>query len=83
MKDIFDKIDQQAKTWKYRKSAELTAKMIRYNNRHSDKVINADNIAELTGLSENVVKQILAGIWKSNHDYEVVEGKLDQLLKKG
>ena len=83
MKDIFDKIDQQAKTWEYRKSAELTAKMIRYNNRHSDKVIDADNIAELTGLSENVVKQILAGIWKNKHDYEVVEGKLDQLLKKG
>ena len=83
MKDIFDKIDERTKTWEYQKSAELTAKMIRYNNQHPDKVFNADNIAELTGLSENVVKQILAGIWKSNHDYEVVEGKLDQLLKKG
>lgn len=83
MKDIFDKIDEQTKTWEYQKSAELTAKMMRYNNRHSDKVINADNIAELTGLSENVVKQILAGIWKNKHDYEVVEEKLNQLLKKG
>lgn len=83
MKDIFDKIDQQAKAWEYRKSAELTAKMIRYSNQHLDKTLDANNVAELTGLSENVVKQILAGIWKNKHDYEVVEEKLDQLLKKG
>ena len=83
MKDIFDKIDQQAKTWKYRKSAELTAKMIRYSNQHLDKTLDANNVAELTDLSENTVKQILFGVWKNKHDYEVVEGKLDQLLKKG
>lgn len=62
MKDIFNKIDQQAKTWEYRKSAELTAKMIRYSNQHLDKTLDVNNVAELTGLSENVVKQILAGI---------------------
>lgn len=83
MKDIFDKIDQQAKTWEYRKSAELTAKMIRYNNQHFDKALDANNIAELTDLSEDTVKQILAGIWKNRYDYEIVEKQLNQLLKKG
>lgn len=83
MKDIFDKIDQQAKTWKYRKSAELTAKMIRYNNQYPDKVFDANNVAELTDLSENTVKQILFGVWKNKHDYEIVEKQLNRLLMKG
>ena len=64
------------------KSAELTAKMMRYNNQHSDRTLDADNVAKLTGLSENVVKQILAGIWKNKRDYVIVEKQLNQLLKK-
>lgn len=83
MKDVFDKIDEQTKTWEYQKSAKLTAKMIRYSNQHLDKPLDADNVAKLTGLSENTVKQILAGIWKNKHDYEIVEKELNQLLKKG
>lgn len=73
MKDIFDKIDERTKTWEYQKSAELTAKMIRYNNQHPNKTLDADNIAELTGLSENTVKQILAGFWKNKREYQMVE----------
>lgn len=73
MKDVFDKIDQQIKTWEYRKGAELTAKTIRYNNQHPNKALDADNIAELTGLSENTVKQILAGVWKNKREYQMVE----------
>ena len=83
MKDIFDKIDEYTKTWEYQKSAELTAKMIRYSNQHLDKTLDANNVAELTKLSENTVKQILAGIWKNKRDYEIVEKQLNQLLKKG
>ena len=83
MKDVFDKIDEHTKTWEYRKSAELTAKVIRYNNQHPDKVLDADNVAKLTNLSENTVKQILAGVWNDKHDYEIVEKELNQLLKKG
>lgn len=73
MKDTFDKIDEHTKTWEYRKSAELTAKTIRYNNQHPNKALDADNIAELTGLSENTVKQILAGVWKNKREYQMVE----------
>lgn len=83
MKDVFDKINEHAKTWEYQKSAELTAKMIQYNNQCPDKALNANKVAELTGVSEDVVKQILAGIWKNKHDYEIVEKELNQLLKKG
>lgn len=83
MKDIFDKIDEHTKTWEYQKSAELTAKMMWYSNQHLDKTLDADNIAELTDLSEDTVKQILAGVWKNRYDYEIVEKQLNQLLKKG
>lgn len=81
--NIFDQIDQRVKTWQYQKGAEVTSRIMLYNSRHPNKVIDVDKIAKLSGLDEKTIKQILAGAWKDRHEYQIVQEQLNQLLKEG
>lgn len=71
--DIFDQIDELAKTEKYQKGAEVTAKLMLYNSKHKDELLTIEKISDQTGFSEEIIKKILAGIHDDLSDYYKVQ----------
>lgn len=71
--DIFDQIDRRTKTREYQKSAEVTARLMLYNSKHSDELLTVKKISSQTGFSEEIIKNILAGIHDNLNDYQRVQ----------
>lgn len=71
--DIFDQIDRRTKTREYQKSAEVTARLMLYNSKHSDELLTVKKISNQTGFSEEIIKNILAGIHDNLNDYQKVQ----------